>query len=349
MIFKHEPTAGVEWPEFSPELDLMTTTKLQRPIRIAAVIPCFKGRASVLDVINQIPDIVTKIYCVDDGCTEQTGEMVRQQCGDERVKVLTHEKNQGVGGAMVTGYKAAIADDIDIVVKLDADGQMDPGLLPVFVEPILNAQADYTKGNRFFRLEDLSSMPKIRLLGNAILSFLCKLSSGYWQLFDPNNGYTAIHTSVLKLIPLDKINKGYFFESDMLFRLNTLRAVVLDIPQTSVYKDEVSSMNILREIFIFGINHAKNFVKRIFYNYFLRDFSVASIEWVLGPTLICFGLYIGTDKWVESAAMEVSATAGTVMLAALPIIVGLQLTLSALNFDIQNSPKIVLHSILGQK
>ncbi|MCG8325809.1 MAG: glycosyltransferase family 2 protein [Thiotrichales bacterium] len=324
----------------------MSTTSLSRPLRIAAVIPCYRGRDSVLDVIHNIPDIVTRIYCIDDACTEGTGQWIEQECRDDRVKVIRHEANRGVGGAMVTGYQAALDDNMDIVVKLDSDGQMDPALIPVFVQPILNGQADYTKGNRFFRLEDLSSMPKIRLLGNAILSFMCKLSSGYWQLFDPNNGYTAIHASILKMIPLEKINPGYFFESDMLFRLNTLRAVVQDIPITSVYKNESSSMNILRELFVFGFNHIKNFFKRIFYNYFLRDFSVASIEWVLGPALILSGFYIGVDKWIESVEMGISATAGTVMLAALPIIMGLQLLLSALNFDIFNQPSKPLHTIL---
>lgn len=327
----------------------MPNQKLTRPVRIAAVIPCYQGRSKILEVIHKVPDIVTRIYCVDDACTEETGQLIQQECHDERVKVITHAANQGVGGAMVTGYQAALADQMDIIVKLDSDGQMDPELVPVFVQPVLNGQADYTKGNRFFRLEDLEGMPKTRLLGNAVLSFMCKLSSGYWQIFDPNNGYTAIHASVLKLIPLDKINKGYFFESDMLFRLNTLRAVVQDIPITSIYRDETSNINIVRELFVFSFNHSRNFIKRIFYNYFLRDFSVASIEWVIGPVLIVFGLYVGIDKWIESFELGVSATAGTVMLAALPIIIGLQLLLSALNYDIENTPKTVLHNLLDNQ
>ncbi len=321
--------------------------KEQKPIKIAVVIPCYQGRSSVVEVINQIPDSVAAIYCVDDACTENSGEWIRQQCHDDRVRVIEHEKNLGVGGATLTGYRAALKDRMDIVIKLDCDGQMNPKLIPYFVQPLIQGQADYTKGNRFFRLEDLRNMPKVRLLGNAVLSFMCKLSSGYWQLFDPNNGYTAIEADVLRQLPLDKIHNGYFFESDMLFRLNTLRAVVLDVPITSVYKNEISNINLFREIFVFGFNHAANFSKRIFYNYFLRDFSVASIEWILGPLLILGGLLFGLDKWVESASLGVSATAGTVMLAALPIIIGIQLLLSALNYDIQNTPKIVLHKLLN--
>src|SRR5690606_32001950 len=149
---------------------------------------------------------------------------------DPRVRVIRHASNLGVGGAVITGYQAAIADGMDILVKLDGDGQMDASLIPDFIEPIINGEADYTKGNRFFDLEELRSMPRIRLIGNAVLSFMTKFSSGYWNLFDPTNGFTALHADVARYLPLSKISKRYFFESDMLFRLNTLRAVVHDIP-----------------------------------------------------------------------------------------------------------------------
>ena len=132
----------------------------------------------------------------------------------------------------------------------------------------------------------------------------------------------------------------------MLFRLNTLRAVVQDIPITSVYRDEVSSLNIFRELFVFSLNHTCNFVKRIFYNYFLRDFSVASVELLIGSTSLVFGLVFGIYKWVESSEQGIAASSGTVMLAALPVIIGLQLLLSALNYDIENTPKIALHPLL---
>ncbi|MBU6476233.1 MAG: glycosyltransferase family 2 protein, partial [Alphaproteobacteria bacterium] len=161
---------------------------------VAVVIPCYKVKARVLDVIGRIPADVAYVFCVDDACPEQSGDFIKQSCADKRVQVLRHDKNQGVGGAMVTGYKAALETDADIVVKVDGDGQMPPELLPVFVAPIAKGLCDYTKGNRFFRPEDVRSMPRIRLLGNGLLSFVTKLSSGYWNIFDPNNGYTAIHT-----------------------------------------------------------------------------------------------------------------------------------------------------------
>ncbi len=247
-------------------------------VTIGVVVPCFGERANILQVLDAIPATIAHVYCVDDGCPQGTGAHVEQGCGDPRVRVLYHRTNQGVGAAMRTGYRAALADGCDIVVKLDGDGQMDPAEITHLVQPINADLADYTKGNRFYRLEGLTSMPALRLLGNVVLSFVSKLSTGYWQLFDPNNGFTAIDARVLRMIPLDKIDNGYFFESDMLFRLNTLRAVVIDVPMQARYGDEQSSLKLPRATVIFAARHTVNFFKRLFYNYFLRGFSVASLN-----------------------------------------------------------------------
>ncbi len=313
---------------------------------IAVVIPCYKAKKHVLEVIKAIPPMVSSIYCIDDACPEKTGEHIQENISDSRVKVIRHENNTGVGGAMLTGYKAALADKNTCIVKIDADGQMNPAIISRFVDPIFNKKADYTKGNRFFSLENLSAMPKIRLLGNAVLSFMSKFSTGYWRIFDPNNGYTAIHANVLKMVPLEKISKGYFFESDMLFRLNTLRALVIDIPMESRYENEESSLSVFRCLIEFSIKHFINFVKRIFYNYFLRDFHLASIELIIGPILLIYGVNFGIEKWTLSVTTGLHATAGQVMNAALPTIIGLQLSLSALSFDIDNKPSTPLQVLL---
>lgn len=312
-------------------------------LMIGVVIPCFRARQSILTVLADIPDMVDRIYCVDDGCPDETGRFIEQSAHDQRIAVLFNPANLGVGGAVMTGYRAAIVDGMDIVVKVDADGQMDPALIPRFVEPIAEGLADYTKGNRFYHPDWLEGMPLIRLCGNAVLSILTKFSTGYWQLFDPTNGFTAIHTSVLKLLPLDKISRGYFFESDMLFRLNTIKAVVLDVPQKAVYGNEESHMKIWKILPQFALFLSRNFLKRIFYNYYLRDFHLASLEWVLGPLMLLFSIVFGSYQWRAAIVSGEAATAGTVMLAALPMIVGLQLVLSALNFDIHNQPTIPVH------
>jgi glycosyltransferase involved in cell wall biosynthesis len=257
--------------------------------RIAVVIPSYRVVKHILGVISEIGPEVWRIYVVDDKCPDESGNFVEANCKDERVVVLRHGVNQGVGGAVMTGYRAAISDGAEIIIKVDGDGQMDPRLIPNFIEPILTGEADYTKGNRFFNLEEIRTMPKVRLFGNAALSFLSKLSSGYWDLFDPTNGYTAIHSGVAQHLPFDKISSRYFFETDMLFRLNTLRAVVVDVPMSAKYGDEVSHLKISKIIFEFLAKHIRNFGKRIFYNYYLRDMSVASIELPVGLLLMIFG------------------------------------------------------------
>ena len=185
--------------------------------KIAVVIPTYRARNHILDVINEIGPEVARIYVVDDCCPDGSGDFVTTNCKDNRVSVITHAENQGVGGAVMTGYNAAIEDGMDVLVKIDSDGQMDPTLIMDFVIPIVNGETDYTKGNRFFDLEKVRAMPTARLFGNAVLSLMCKLSSGYWNLFDPTNGYTAIHADVARHLPFNKISRRYFFETDMLF------------------------------------------------------------------------------------------------------------------------------------
>jgi dolichol-phosphate mannosyltransferase len=223
---------------------------------------------------------------------------------------------------------------------------MDPGFIPRLIRPLLAGEADYTKGNRFFRLEGLRAMPAIRLLGNAVLSFVNKLSSGYWNLFDPTNGFTAIQAVVLAAMPLEKINRGYFFESDMLFRLNTLQAVVMDVPMNAVYGEEQSSMRIGQVLASFPLLHGRSMCKRLFYNYYLRNFSIASVNLLIGLIMHVFGLSFGIVQWVENAALGIGTPAGTVMLAALPVIVGTQLVLSFLAYDIEHVPSVPVHKRL---
>lgn len=310
---------------------------------IAVVIPCYKVTRHIMDVIAAMPPLVSRIYVVDDCCPDKSGEFVKENNRDPRVVVLFNEKNKGVGGAVMTGYRAAIADQMLIAVKVDGDGQMDPALIPEFIEPILHGEADYTKGNRFFNLEEIHQMPKVRVFGNAVLSLLNKLSSGYWDIFDPTNGYTAIHVDVLKKMSFAKISERYFFESDMLFRLNTLRAKVVDIPMDAHYGDEESQLKIGKIIGDFTKKNIRNTCKRIFYNYFLRDMSVASIELVLGFVLLLFGAIYGGYHWIASAQAGTTTPTGTVMLAVLPIVIGVQLLLSFLSYDIENVPRRSIH------
>lgn len=314
--------------------------------KIAVVIPCYKAREHVSDVIKGIADDVWRIYVVDDCCPDGTGNHVKTSAEDPRVRVIFNTENLGVGGAVLAGYQTAIADGADVIVKIDGDGQMDPGMIPRFTAPILKGQADYTKGNRFYDLANISRMPAARLFGNAVLSFMAKLSTGYWNIFDPTNGYTAIHAKVAAFLPQDKISRRYFFETDMLFRLNTIRAVVVDIPMDAMYGSERSHLKISGILGEFLAKHTNNLMKRIFYNYFLRDMTLASVELVVGGGLFLFGLIFGGAHWIRSLSIHASTPLGTIMIAAMSLLVGIQLILAFLGFDILNVPKRPIHDDL---
>lgn len=314
--------------------------------KIAVVIPCFRVRKFVLDVIAGIPAEVDKIFVVDDACPEKSGDYVTSECRDNRVEVLYNKENLGVGGAVMTGYNKALEGDFSVIVKIDGDGQMNARQIKNFVSPILAGHADYTKGNRFYNPYLLRKMPCARLIGNTILSFITKLSSGYWDIFDPANGYTAISVPVLQKLPLEKIHQRYFFESDILFRLNIIRAVVIDIPTEVKYEDEESNLIISQNLLPFLKGNIVNFTKRLGYNYYLRNFSLASLQLLLGLALTAFGTIYGLTYWNISIIGNKPATAGTVMVAALPIIVGFQLLMSFINYDINTVPKRPLTPVL---
>jgi hypothetical protein len=220
---------------------------------------------------------------------------------------------------------------------------MDPAWIPRLAQPIQEGEADYVKGNRFFDLDGLGAMPRMRVLGNSFLSFASKLSSGYWNVFDPTNGFTAIHSAVARRLPFTKLSNRFFFESDMLFRLGILRAVVCEVPMPAVYRGEPSSLVIRRVLFEFAGKHVVNTFKRIFYCYYLRNFNIASIEILAGLLFLAFGTWFGASQWLDGIRANVPATSGTVMVAALPVIVGVQLVLAFLSYDLQNVPREILH------
>lgn len=306
--------------------------------RIVVVIPAFKVAAHIQAVIATIPGFVDAIFIVDDACPDGSGR-IAESLDDARVRVLRHEQNRGVGGAMMTGYAAALREGFDVIVKMDGDGQMDPERMADIIDPILTGEADYTKGNRFYDLTYIGRMPKLRIVGNAVLSFLAKASTGYWDILDPTNGYTAIHACALERLDFRKISERYFFETDMLFRLNLLRAVVVDVPIDARYGDETSNLKISRIVGEFALKHLRNLGKRVFYNYFLRDFTIATVELVAGVLLFFGGAGFGLAAWGRSMAQGVTTSPGTVMLAALPMMLGLQLILAFLAYDMGRIPR----------
>jgi glycosyltransferase involved in cell wall biosynthesis len=312
-------------------------------MRIAVVIPCFKVKVHILDVLAAIPTFISHIIIVDDACPQHTGAFVTQSSADHRIHVHFHQHNQGVGGAMQTGYQSALSLGVDIVVKIDGDGQMDPRLISPLIAPIIAGQADYTKGNRFFNAYSTKKMPSVRMIGNLGISLLSKFSSGYWHTIDPANGFTAIHAKVLRLLPLNTIAKDFFFESDMLFHLSLLRANVKSLPMPTVYSDEISNLSILKTLFTFPGKYLNRFFRRVFWHYFVSQLSIVSLQITFGVFLLAFASIFGGYHWLLSISSHTPATAGTVMLAALAFLFGSQCIIGALAADIANTPKEAIH------
>lgn len=306
---------------------------------VVAILPAFKSEKFILDVLSRMPKIVTKVIVIDDACPNFTGQLVQQNINEPKIEVIFNETNLGVGGAVIVGMKRALEANADIIVKLDSDGQMNPEDIPKLLFPILRLEADYSKGNRFNSLDDLQEMPKNRVFGNAILSLMSKVSTGYWSINDPTNGFFAISRGALERIHLGKLRQRWFFESDLLFRLAIIRAVVADVPLRARYAGERSNLKIHKVLFEFISRHTLNFFKRIFYVYYLREWSVVSFELPFGMALSLGGVMAGITLWVNSMENGQPATAGQVMLAVLPIILGFQLLLSVLSLDVANEPK----------
>jgi glycosyltransferase involved in cell wall biosynthesis len=309
------------------------------PAITAVVVPAYKVIEQIGDVVSSIHklDSVNHIIVVDDKCPYFSGKEA-EKLNLEKLIVIYHDKNKGVGGSVITGYIKAMELNCDIIIKIDGDGQMESRYIQDFIEPLVKGDADYTKGNRFKNLQALKAMPGIRLLGNSVLSFLVKAASGYWNIMDPTNGYTAIHRRVLEKINFNKIENRYFFESDMLINLNIVNAVVKDIDIPPKYGQEKSSIRIMQVLFQFPFKLFKGLSKRIFLKYFIYDFNMASVYILIGLPVFVISVVFGIVEWIDSIVSGISKSAGTIMLAALPIIVSFQMLIQAVQIDINSVP-----------
>jgi len=310
-------------------------------VRVGVVIPAYRVAAHIEQVIRGIPSWIPTIIVVDDKSPDDTAERVRR-LADARVTLVRHDANQGVGGAMISGFTEAIRLKLDIVVKMDGDDQMDPVHLPRILEPLLDGRADMVKCNRYSSLESLTEMPFVRVIGNAGLTFLVKLASGYWNNFDPANGYIAIRTSTLERLDLPRLPKRYFFESGFLIELGIQRAVVVDLPIRARYGDERSSLSVMRTLFGFPPRLFYGLLRRLFWRYLVHDFSAVSIFLMLGMPSLLFGIGYVVYWYAGPKSRGEQALAGDVMLAAMPIILGVQLILQAIVLDIQGVPRAPL-------
>jgi len=307
---------------------------------IAAVIPCYRVEHEIAALLAELPDYLKHIIIVDDMSPDGTAQIVAVAAQkDKRIILISHEKNQGVGGAMITGFRKALELGADVIVKIDGDGQMDPAYLPNLITPILQERADYTKGNRFRDFRALQQMPAIRRIGNMALGFLTKAATGYWNLFDPTNGFVAIHGKVLAQLPLERIDRGYFFETSMLANLYLLGAVVQDVPMPARYGSETSNLSVRRSVFEFSVKLFRTFLRRLVLKNLIYDFSMASIYMLASMPLLLFGLIFGISKWAQYSARQLPAPTGTVMLPTLSVILGIQFLIAAIEIDLRSTPR----------
>jgi glycosyltransferase involved in cell wall biosynthesis len=306
--------------------------------RIAVVIPAHNEEKFIGTVITTMPDFVDRMVVIDDASQDHTAD-VAGSVGDARLAIIRNKHNSGVGGAVRAGYTAALDGDCDIVVKMDGDGQMPPDQLGRLLDPLIEEGSDYAKGNRFLSRGGFEGMPASRVVGNVLLTFLNKFASGYWNIFDPQNGYTAITRKALSELNLAHVSPGFFFENDMLVQLNISGARVSDVAMKARYGDEESGIRVTRILLSFPMLFAHRLVRRMFVKYVLRDFSPIGLFFFLGGFLLLGGTLGGIGAWVRAAMLGVETPVGTALLILLPLVLGFQLLLQAIVLDIQSTPR----------
>lgn len=302
-------------------------------MKVIAIVPCYKSSKIAPSVVNDLLEYVDNVICIDDNCPDKTGHEIEKLISDSKLIVTYHNKNKGVGGATKTGIKLALTLNADLILKIDSDGQMDPRNIPKLIEPIINSEVDFTKGNRFRDVEVLMKMPKIRLIGNIALGFITKLSTGYWELFDPTNGFIAINTKILNTIQYEKTDDRYFFESDLLFRCGLYDILIGEISMPTIYKNEKSGLNPLIEFFRYIPRHIIIFIKRILYQYFLLDFNPGSITILIGLFSGLYTLTAGLKSITYYNNLNIESPLGIKILFLTTAIISVQSIISFLYYD----------------
>jgi dolichol-phosphate mannosyltransferase len=322
----------------------LTVTRLmlkKRPeIHVVAIVPAYNVAREIGEVLRQMPALFRTIIVVDDASTDETaGILERYAQIDQRILLVRHAQNRGVGGAMISGFTKALESGADIVVKIDGDGQMPLWLVPDLIQPLVDGAADYTKGNRFRDFSAVRAMPMVRRIGNVALSFMAKVATGYWQCFDPTNGFVAIRADVLSQLPLKKIDPTYFFETSMLSHLYVLGAVVREVPMPARYAGETSNLSITKVMRQFPMRLSWSLIRRIVLKNFVYDFNLESFHILCGVPLLLAGLIYGGWHWWWYSTRNLAAPTGTVVLSSLLVTLGVQMLLGAMNLDLQATPK----------
>jgi glycosyltransferase involved in cell wall biosynthesis len=304
--------------------------------RVAVVIPAYNEENLIAATVSGLPDFVDRVYIVDDCSRDATVQRARE-VADPRLEVIEHEHNQGVGGAIVTGYHRAIAERLDVTCVMAADNQMDPEDLEHLAAPVARGEVDYAKANRLFTGQAWELIPRYRYLGNAVLSLLTKIASGYWHVADSQSGYTAIGLETLERLDLDRVYRRYGFPNDMLVHLNVWNARVRDFPSRPIYGvGERSGIRLRNVVPRISWLLVKGFFWRMREKYVIRDFHPLVFFYILGFLMTAIGLGLGIAETILRILGN-QLTAATIVLVALLLVSGTQFTLFAMWFDMESN------------
>jgi dolichol-phosphate mannosyltransferase len=306
--------------------------------RVVAVIPAYRAARTLRRVVGRVLAVVDAVVVVDDCCPERSGATV---VADSRTRIVVHERNRGVGGATKTGIEQALAWGAEYIVKIDADDQMDPTFVPQMIDALERyPEVDLVKGNRFADPATLRTMPVARLIGNVGVTLLVKFSSGYWTIVDPSNGFIALRATAITAEDLRALAERYFFEIDLLCTLGLQRRVIAELEMPAIYpEDSRSSLSIPNVMFSFPPKLLARYVRRLLINYFVVELNVGSLCALAGIPLLLFAIVFGGHEWAVSVSSGISRPTGTIILALLSFMIGFQLSLQALLYDVQSSTR----------
>lgn len=313
---------------------------MYRKLKVAAILPCYNEEKMIRKTVETLPDFVDKIITVDDVSIDKTWKVIQQLAKENsRVVPIQHKKNTGIGGAYISGFKYSLENDMDLIFTMAGDAQCNQDYMSKMADTLLDEKKDYVKANRFIHLNELKQMPPFRRIGNTFITILTKFSSGYYSIFDSQNGYGVFKRKTLETLPFERIGQRYDYENTLLIALSIMGARVKDEPVPAIYGDEVStipvfktSMRALRVVW-------DGFWKRIYYKYVISGLHPIALFLFSGLILNLVGMFFGTFIVFEKIFRDVSPTTGSVMLCVLPLILGFQLTLTALTMDVSNEPK----------
>jgi len=310
---------------------------MYRSHKVAVVVPAYNEEKLIQTTLKTVPEWVDKVFLVDDGSTDSTSE-AGKRLRLKKVAVIRHEKNLGVGAAIVSGYKRALEEGFGLVAVLAGDGQMDPLQLPRLLDPLIDGKADYVKGNRLFSPQVRHGMPKIRLLGNSLLSFLTKVSSGFWDVMDPQNGYAATTRQVLETLPLDGLYPRYGYPNDLLIKLNAYGFRVLDVVMPPRYGSEKSKIRLWTYTPTVFLLLVRGFIWRMKEKYVLQSFHPLVFFYFLGLTILPLGIVVGAYI-AYLRVFHGPVTPGSLLLPVFLITTGLQSLFFAMLFDMESGKK----------